>query len=138
MWNQSPHSALKLEKKCNFKSTKTHFLLFQKWQRINFCTRKKFKTIKNAISGLFSGAKIDFLPSLKMKIMCFCTFEIALFSKFRAMCWDEKPRMKFLGMKWRCDKVIHTLTNIPKVSIANKPSLCFNNVLLAYFTQMQK
>ena len=39
----------KIGKKCNFKSTKTHFLLFQKWQKINFCTRKKFKTTKNAI-----------------------------------------------------------------------------------------
>ena len=27
------HSALKLEKKCNFKSTKTHYLHFQKWQK---------------------------------------------------------------------------------------------------------
>ena len=27
------HSALKLEKNCNFKSTKTHFLQFQKWQK---------------------------------------------------------------------------------------------------------
>ena len=34
-------------------------MLFQKWQKINFCTRKKFKTTKNAIFGLFSGAKID-------------------------------------------------------------------------------
>ena len=32
------HNALKLEKKCNFKSTKTHNLYFQKWQKINFCT----------------------------------------------------------------------------------------------------
>ena len=79
------HSALKLEKKCNFKSTKTHFLRFKKWQKINFGTRKKFKTTKNAIFGLFSGAKIDFLPFLKMQIMCFCTFEIALFSNFRAL-----------------------------------------------------
>ena len=73
------HSALKLEKKCNFQSTKTHFLLFQKWQKINFCTRKKFKITKNAIFGIFSGAKIVFLPFLKMQIMCFCTFEVALF-----------------------------------------------------------
>ena len=37
------YSALKLEKKCNFKSTKTHFLLFQKWPKINFLwTGKKF------------------------------------------------------------------------------------------------
>ena len=33
----------KIEKKCNFKSTKTHYLHFQKWQKINFCTRNKFK-----------------------------------------------------------------------------------------------
>ena len=58
------HSALKLEKKCNSKSTKTHFLQFQKWKKINFCTRKKFKSTKNAIFGLFSGAKNDFLPFL--------------------------------------------------------------------------
>ena len=32
-----------------------------------------------------SGAKIDFLPFLKMQIMCFCTFEIALFSNFGAL-----------------------------------------------------
>ena len=71
-----PQDLGKLEKKCNFKSTKTHYLHFQKWQKINFCTRKKFKTIKNAILGLkknrifgslklFPGAKIDFLPFLK-------------------------------------------------------------------------
>ena len=36
------HSALKLEKKCNFKSAENHYLHFQKWQKINFCTRKKF------------------------------------------------------------------------------------------------
>jgi len=50
-----------------------------KAQKFIFCTRKKFKTNKNAIFGLFSSAKIDFLPFLKMQIMCFCTFEIALF-----------------------------------------------------------
>ena len=39
-------------------------------------------------SGLFSGSKIDFLLFLKMQIWCFCTFEIVLFSNFRAMCKD--------------------------------------------------
>ena len=72
------HSALKLEK-MQFQKYKNSFLTFQKWHKINFCTRKKFKTTKNAIFGLFSGAKIDFLPFLKMQIMLFCTFEIALF-----------------------------------------------------------
>ena len=47
------HSALKLVKKCKFKSEKKkYYLHFQKWQKINFCSRKKFKTIKNAIFGL--------------------------------------------------------------------------------------
>ena len=44
---KSLHSALKLEK-----SAKKHYLYFQKWQTINFCTRKKFKPTKNAIFGL--------------------------------------------------------------------------------------
>ena len=54
------HSALKFEKKCNFKSAKKHYLHFQKWQKINFWTRKKFKSTKNVILGLFPSAKIDF------------------------------------------------------------------------------
>ena len=49
---QPVHSALKLEKKCNFRCAKKQYLHFQKWQKINFCTRKKFKTTKNAIFGL--------------------------------------------------------------------------------------
>ena len=80
------HSALKLEKNAISKVQKHIFLQFQKWQKINFCTRKKFKTTKNAIFGLFSSVKIDFLPFLKMQIMCFCAFEIAFFSNFRALC----------------------------------------------------
>ena len=70
---------------------------FQKWQKISFCTRKNFKTTKNAIFRLFSGAKIDFLPFLKMQIMCCCTFEIALFSNFRAL-WQVYSRDDFLGL----------------------------------------
>ena len=40
------------------------------------------KSPKNCIFGsfkLFSGAKIDLMPFLKLQKMCFCTFEIALF-----------------------------------------------------------
>ena len=73
-----------------FQKWKKHYLHFQKWQKINFCTRKKLKTTKNAIFGLFSGAKIDFLPFLKLQIMFFCTFQIALFSNFRAL-WQHHP-----------------------------------------------
>ena len=35
------HSALKLEKSAISKVQKKHFLHFQKWQKINFCIRKK-------------------------------------------------------------------------------------------------
>ena len=34
----------------NFFLAKFHFLKFQKWPKINFCTGKKFKTAKNVIS----------------------------------------------------------------------------------------
>ena len=45
----------KIRKKCNFKSTKTQFLPFQKWQKINFCTRKKLQ-----FSGFFLMQKLIF------------------------------------------------------------------------------
>ena len=78
--NKWPHSALKLEKSAISKVQKhiIIYLLFQKWHKINFCTRKKFKITKNAIFGLFPGVKIDFLPFLKMQIICFCTFFLIL------------------------------------------------------------
>ena len=34
-----PHSALKLEKSAILKVQKKHYLHFQEWQKINFCTR---------------------------------------------------------------------------------------------------
>ena len=80
--NTLRHSALKLEKSAISKVQKHIFCYFKNGKKINFCTRKKFKTTKNENFGLFSGAKIDFLPCLKMQIMCFCTFEIALFFQF--------------------------------------------------------
>ena len=104
------HRALTLEKECNFKSTKTHYLHFQKWQKINFCTRKKSE---NCIFKLFSGAKIDFLPFLKWQKMCFCTFEIARFSNFRAL-WhynhvDSLFSITEIGQKWRRRRRGHLL-----------------------------
>ena len=63
-------SVLKLEKKCNFKSTKNTFFTISKMAKNQFfCTTKKFETNKNA----------TFLPFLKLSKMCFCTFEIAPF-----------------------------------------------------------
>ena len=54
------HSALKSEKRCNFKSTKTHYLHFQKWQKINFCTRKKFKIAFLVVLNFFLVQKLIF------------------------------------------------------------------------------
>ena len=41
--------ALKLEKKCNFKSAKNIICIFKNGKKVNFCTRK---TTKNAIVRL--------------------------------------------------------------------------------------
>ena len=64
----------KIGKKCHFKSTKTHSLLFQKWQKINFCTRKKFKTTKNAIFGLKKTGFLVVLNFFVVQKLIFCHF----------------------------------------------------------------
>ena len=89
----APTQCSKIRKKVQFQKYKNTFFAISKMAKINFCTRKKFKTIKNPVFfqsencifgsiKLFSAAKIDFLPFLGMQIMCFCTFEIALFFQF--------------------------------------------------------
>ena len=50
----------KIGKKCNFKSTKTHFLPFQKWHKINFCPKKSIKLAKMQFSDLFLEQKMIF------------------------------------------------------------------------------
>ena len=76
------HGALKLEKSAISKVQK-HLLAISKMAKKSiFAQEKSLKLTKNAIFGLFSSANIDFLPFLKMKIMCFCNFEIALFFEF--------------------------------------------------------
>ena len=57
----------KIGKKLQFQKCKKTLFAISKMAKINFCTRKQFKTTKNAIFGLFSGTKIDF----------FAIFEIA-------------------------------------------------------------
>ena len=47
------HSALKLEKKSNFKSAKKHYLHFQKWQKLNFAPEKSLKLPKMQFSDFF-------------------------------------------------------------------------------------
>ena len=52
------HSACsKIGKKVQFQKNKNTFLWFQKWQKINFSTRKKFKSTKNPV---FSVRKLHF------------------------------------------------------------------------------
>ena len=62
-----------------FQKYKNSFFAVSKMAKNKFFHKKMLKTNKKAIFGLFSGAKIDFLPFMKMQIMCFSTFEIALF-----------------------------------------------------------
>ena len=78
-------SALKLEKKCNFKSAKSIICIFKNGKKLIFAPEKKFKTTKNAILTFFLVQKLIFLPFLKLQKLCFCAFEIALFSNFRAL-----------------------------------------------------
>ena len=80
------HSALKLEKKCNFKSAKKHYLHFQKWQKINSCTRKSFKIAFLVVLNFFLVQKIDFWPFLKLLKMFFALLKLHFFSNFRALC----------------------------------------------------
>ena len=54
------HSALKLEKKCNFKSTKTHYLHFQIWQKINFASEKSLKIAFLVVLDFFLVQKLIF------------------------------------------------------------------------------
>ena len=48
----------RIRKKVQFQKSKKHYLYFQKWQKINFCIRKKFKTSKNAILNFFLVQKL--------------------------------------------------------------------------------
>ena len=84
----------KIGKSAISKVQKYFFYNFKNGKKINFCTWKKFKTTKNAILDFFLVQKLIFLPFLKLQIMCFCTFEIALFSNFRAIC-NAKKTLKF-------------------------------------------
>ena len=47
----------KIRKSAISKVQKKTFLPFQKWQKNNYCTGKKFKTTKNGILELLSGCK---------------------------------------------------------------------------------
>ena len=100
--NNFVHSALKLEKSAISKVQKSIICIFKNGKKSIFAPEKSLKLpkilffqSKNCIFGnfkLFSGAKIDFLPFLKMQIMFFYTFEIALFSNFRAL-WGAQTTL---------------------------------------------
>ena len=79
----------KIGKNAISKVLKYIFCYFKNGKKSILAPEKSLKTTKNAIFGLFSGAKIDFSPFMKIQIMCFCSFEIALFSIFRELCTVE-------------------------------------------------
>ena len=62
------HYGAKNGKKCNFKTTKTHFLQFQKWQKSIFAPEKRFKTTKNAIFCHFWNCKKCVFALLKLQL----------------------------------------------------------------------
>ena len=69
---------------CIFKNGKKSIFAPEKNCKLS---KSCFFQSENCIFGsfkLFSCEKIDFLPFLKWQKMCFCTFQIALFSNFRA------------------------------------------------------
>jgi len=78
-----------LERDAISKVQKAHFLYFGGGRRINYCARKKFKTTKNVLFGLFSGAKIDFFATFESANGVFLYFwNCIFFSDFRALCND--------------------------------------------------
>ena len=50
----------KIGKKCNFKTTKTHYLHFQNWQKINFSTEKSPKIAFLVVLNFFLVQKLIF------------------------------------------------------------------------------
>ena len=70
-----------------FQKYKKHHLHFQKWQKINFCTRKKFKTTKNAIFGLKKQDFWYFKLFWNGKKCVFALLKLQFFSNFRAL-WN--------------------------------------------------
>ena len=78
----SLHGALKLEKKAISKVQKHIICIFINGKKSIFAPEKSLILPKMQFSDFFSGAKMHFLPFLKMQVMLFCTFEIALFFQF--------------------------------------------------------
>ena len=78
--NSETHSALKLEKKCNFKSTKAHFLLFQKWQKkIIFAQEKGLKLPKMQFWDFFLMQKLIFCHFWNSKKCIFVLLKLHFF-----------------------------------------------------------
>ena len=73
------HSALKLEKSAISKVQKSIICIFKNGKKSIFAQEKSLKLPKNTIFGLFSGAKIDFWPFLKMQIMFFSLLKLHFF-----------------------------------------------------------
>ena len=76
-WTHSQCS--KIGKKCNFKSAKKHYLHFQKWQKINFCTRKKFKIAFLVVLNFFVVQKLIFCHFWNCKKCVFVLLKLHFF-----------------------------------------------------------
>ena len=107
----------KIGKKCNFKSTKTHFLPFQKWQKINFCTRKKFKTTKNPV---FFSPKIAFLIVLTFFLVQKLIFFFSQFLKIQIMGFLYFWTCTFFLILENC--VVHIYSKLSSVYVQILPT----------------
>ena len=76
----------KIGKKCNFKSKKKIIFIFKNDKKSIFAPEKSPKIAFLVVLNFFLVQKLFFLPFLKLQKMRFCTFEIAPFSNFRALC----------------------------------------------------
>ena len=114
---RSLHSALKLEKSA-----------ISKVQKNIFCIRKSLKLPKilfffqseNCIFGnfkLFSGAKIDFWPFLKLQIMFFAPLKLLFLSNFRALC-VHKVQLMTPNFPMKCWCFIHIRLHKEKYKIS--------------------
>ena len=80
------HCALKLEKSAISKVQKNIICIFKNDKKNQFLHQKKSQKIAFCVVlNFFLVQKLIFLPFLKLQKMWFCTFEIALFSNFRAL-----------------------------------------------------
>ena len=109
-----------IRKNVQFQKYKNTLFAFSKMVKNKFLHQKKVQKLHFWYSfKLFSGTKMCFLPFLKMQIMFICTFEIALFSNFRALrshknvfLLQKMPWLNFKFGMWRNKVSYYTHNNM--------------------------